>query len=128
MSCSPERRLTQSGIAHGCRDASRRRLRYGPASGEVGARLLEELAFMVLAFFADVERAHRPVVAHNPGPYLARLPFVVGKGNRVTHRMLLVIHGLLLMNVQRKKESFVLNALRSFAVHAVAAAFGSSTI
>jgi hypothetical protein len=44
---------------------------------------MEELAFHMLATLADVERRNRTVIAHHPGPYLARLALFVGE---IDHR------------------------------------------
>jgi hypothetical protein len=69
-----------------------RRIRCRPASAEFGARLPEEAAFMMLAFLADIERGYGPVVTHHPGPYLARLPLVVGQSDGAFEYTMLNIH------------------------------------
>lgn len=56
------------------------------SSAKAGAALGEELAFVVLAFLADVEGRQRPVVTHHAGPHLAALALAVAQFVQVQHR------------------------------------------
>jgi hypothetical protein len=61
------------------------------------SRLAEETALAVLASLADVERCHRPVIAHDPRPHFATLTLVVVQNDLRGGFDLLCVHLKLLV-------------------------------
>jgi hypothetical protein len=50
---------------------------------QLGAAFLKELTLVMLAFFSDIERSHRSMIAHYSGPHFTGLTLLVGQNNLI---------------------------------------------